>query len=372
MANKPIMVTRPYLPPLSEFVSSLEVIWANRIVTNGGPFHRQLEEELSEYLRVPHVVLFSNATIALIAACRVLGLHGEVITTPYSFVATSHALRWNGLTPVFVDIDRRTLNLDVTKIRAAASASTSAIMPVHCYGRPCDVDALEALAEDMNLRVIYDAAHAFGVNCHCGSLLNHGDLSVLSFHATKVFNTFEGGAIICHDRETKERIEQIRNFGFIDEVSVASIGINGKMTEISAALGLLQLRHMPEVFRMRRVAFEAYNNLLASVRGVSLFDFSEVTAPNYSYFPIIVEDEFPLTRDALYERLREAGIFARRYFYPLISNFPSYSGLSTAATENLPVANWVSNRIICLPLYPELERPDIERIVDVIREVARV
>ena len=364
--NKPIYVTQPVLPPLEEFIPYLQQIWDNKILTNGGPFHQQLEKELCDYLGVEHLALFTNGTIALITALQALRITGEVITTPYSFVATSHSLLWNGIKPVFVDIDPNTLNLDPDKIEAAITPQTTAIMPVHCYGHPCDVDRIQKIADNYGLKVIYDAAHAFGVQCHCGSVLNHGDLSILSFHATKVFNTFEGGAIVCPDAKTKQRIDHLKNFGFVDEVTVVAPGINGKMSELNAAFGLLQLKGIDESLQKRKIIDTQYREGLADVKGIHcLADAGEKTA-NYSYFPILVQPDYPLSRDALYQKLKDNGIYARRYFYPLISDFPMYRGLTSATHSNLPVANKAANEVICLPIYPILEASDQEKIISLI------
>ncbi|MCP5182201.1 MAG: DegT/DnrJ/EryC1/StrS family aminotransferase [Pseudomonadales bacterium] len=363
---KPVYVTQPYLPPLAEFIPYLEKIWANKILTNGGPFHQQLEQALCEYLGVKHIALFTNATIALVTALQALRITGEVITTPYSFVATAHSLLWNGIKPVFVDVDARTLNLDPERIEAAISPQTTAIMPVHCYGHPCDVDAIEKIADTYNLRVIYDAAHAFGVDRSSGSVLNHGDLSILSFHATKVFNTFEGGAIICHDAKTKLRIDQLKNFGHAGEVTVVAPGINGKMSEMNAAFGLLQLKHIDEAIARRKEIDAMYRELLVPVKGVRCLGDAGEQKANYAYFPILVDGTYPISRDALYDRLKEQGIHPRRYFYPLISDFPMYRGLPSAHRENLPVATVAAQQVLCLPIYPLLEDAQIRRIVEII------
>ena len=328
MAAEKIYVTQPYLPPLEEFIPYLEQIWANKVLTNGGPFHQQLEQALCRYLGVPHISLFSNGTLALITALQALRIQGEVITTPYSFVATAHALLWQNCTPVFVDIEPHTLNLDPAKIEAAITPQTTAILPVHCYGNPCDTAAIQKIADNYNLRVIYDAAHAFGVQDAGGSILRHGDLSVLSFHATKVFNTFEGGAIICPDAKTKLRIDQLKNFGFVDETTVVAPGINGKMSEINAAFGLLQLKHMDEALAKRQSIDEAYRKGLKDVPGIRCLQSAGEEVANYSYFPILVEEDYPLSRDALYQKLKDNNIYARRYFYPLISDFPMYRGMA--------------------------------------------
>ncbi|GAB3793476.1 DegT/DnrJ/EryC1/StrS family aminotransferase [Dyella agri] len=363
MPDNPIYVTQPFLPPLEEFVPYLERIWQSHTLTNGGPFHQQLEEALSEYLGVKHVALFANGTLALITALQALRVSGEVITTPYSFVATAHSLLWRGNKPVFVDVEPSTLNLDPEKIEAAITPNTTAIMPVHCYGNPCNVKAIQKIADNYNLRVIYDAAHAFGVQDDGGSVLRHGDLSVLSFHATKVFNTFEGGAIVCHDAKTKQHIDHLKNFGFVDETTVVAPGINAKMSEVNAAFGLLQLKHMPEILH-RRAAIDAhYREALHGVKGIHCLPQAGQHVANYAYFPILVEPDYPLSRDALYQKLKAHGIFTRRYFYPLIADFPMYRGLPSAGRSNLPVAAAAADKVLCLPIYPTLTDADVQRIV---------
>jgi dTDP-4-amino-4,6-dideoxygalactose transaminase len=349
-----IFVTRPELPPFEEVEPLLREIWDSRVLTNGGKFHQQLEAALCEYLGVKHISLFTNATIGLITALQALKISGEVITTPYSFVATVHSLLWNGIRPVFVDIEPTTLNLDPAKIEAAITPQTTAIMPVHCYGNPCDVDAIDAIAKKHNLRVIYDAAHAFGVNCHCGSVLNHGDLSVLSFHATKVFNTFEGGAIVSPDAETKLHIDQLKNFGFVDETTVIAAGINGKMSEFNAALGLVQLKHVDAAIAARREVDARYRELLRDVKGVTCLP-SSGSKSNYSYFPILLDGKRGRDREMIYDRLKTHQIFARRYFYPLISEFPMYRELPSAQPANLPTASNAADQVLCLPIYPDLD-----------------
>jgi dTDP-4-amino-4,6-dideoxygalactose transaminase len=366
---RPIYVTRPSLPPLTELQPLLEEIWNSGILTNGGPLHVRLESELAAYLGVGHLSLFNNATVALITALQALELHGEVITTPYSFVATANSVLWNGLTPVFVDVDAETLNLDPARIEAAITTRTTAILPVHCYGRPCDVTAIADIASRHGLRVLYDAAHAFGVRRGGESVLRHGDLSVLSFHATKVFNTFEGGAIVSPDAMTKRRIDQLKNFGFVDEVTVHAAGINGKLNELQAAVGLLQLQHYPESLSRRAAVDSAYRQGLMGIRGVRALRNDPEWTPNYSYFPVMVGSECKVTRDALYEELRERQIFARRYFYPLISAFPMYRELSSALSTNLPVAEAAAEQVLCLPIYPELDDADIARVIGAVREV---
>ena len=365
--KKNIYVTQPSLPPLEEFLPYLREIWDTKILTNGGPFHQRLERELCDYLGVRQIGLFANGTMGLVTALQALRVTGEVITTPYSFVATAHALLWNGIRPVFIDVEPNTLNLDPTKIEAAITPQTTAIMPVHCYGNPCDTDAIQSIADRYNLRVIYDAAHAFGVQCHCGSVLNHGDLSVLSFHATKVFNTFEGGAIVCHDAKTKQRIDHLKNFGFVDETTVVAPGINAKMSEFNAALGLLQLKHVEAAIVRRAEIAAVYRSALSDVQGVRCVGDSGQRVSNHSYFPILIEPAYPLSRDALYQKLKDRGIYARRYFYPLISDFPMYRGLPSAQRGNLPVAATAADRVLCLPIYPALQSAEQELVIDIIR-----
>nr|WP_315485073.1 DegT/DnrJ/EryC1/StrS family aminotransferase [uncultured Undibacterium sp.] len=370
MTNKkdsPIFVTQPLLPPLEDFIPYLEKIWANKILTNGGEFHKQFEQALCDYWGVKFVSLFANGTLALITALQALRINGEVITTPYSFVATAHSLLWNGINPVFVDVDPNTLNLDPTKIEAAITPRTTAIMPVHCYGHPCNVDEIGRIADTYGLKVIYDAAHAFGVRSEGSSLLTFGDMSVLSFHATKVFNTFEGGAIVCPDAKTKQRIDHLKNFGFVDEMTVVAPGINGKMSEVNAAFGLLQLKGIDLALSKRKHLDNLYRKLLANISGVHCLQGVKESAANYAYFPILIQPQFPLSRDQLFQKLRDANIFARRYFYPLITEFPMYRGLPSASRSNLPVAYAASEQVLCLPIYPELAEHDVEFIVDLIK-----
>jgi dTDP-4-amino-4,6-dideoxygalactose transaminase len=373
-ANKTIYVTQPELPPLEEFMPYLRKIWDTRLLSNGGPFHQMLEAALCEHLGVRHISLFTNATIALVTALQSLRITGEVITTPYSFVATAHSLMWNGIKPVFVDVDPVTLNMDPARIEAAITPQTTAIMPIHCYGTPCDVDAIQRIADDYNLKVIYDAAHAFGVRRQEGgemrSILEHGDLSVLSFHATKVFNTFEGGAIICPDAKTKQRIDHLKNFGFVNETTVVATGINGKMSEFNAALGLAQLKHVDEHIARRGAIAGQYRSLLAGVPGVRLLDVPVDATPNNSYFPILVDAGHALGRDGLYHHMRGEGVVARRYFYPLISDFPMYRGFPSADSSKMPVARAASDQVLCLPIYPSLADADVERIAGLVRDSA--
>jgi len=363
MMSKPIYVTQPHLPPLNEFIPYLQQIWDNKVLTNSGPFHLQLEDALCEYLGVKHISLFSNGTLALITALQALRVTGEVITTPYSFVATAHSLLWHGNKPVFVDIEPETLNINPDKIEAAITSQTTAIMPVHCYGNPCNAEAIQKIADNYNLRVIYDAAHAFGVTDAGGSILRYGDLSILSFHATKVFNTFEGGAIICHDAKTKKRIDQLKNFGFVDETTVVAPGFNAKMSEINAAFGLLQLRHMEVVMWRRNEIDTRYRSGLSDIHGIRCLPKGHQKLANHSYFPILVEAGYPESREALYQRLKNQGIHARRYFHPLITDFPMYRGLPSAARTLLPVASNAADRVLCLPIYPNLSNDDQARII---------
>jgi len=364
--TSPIYVTQPFLPPLEEFMPYLEQIWESKRLTNCGPFHQQLEQALCDYLGVKHMALFTNGTIALVTALQALRVTGEVITTPYSFVATSHSLLWNGIKPVFVDIDPNTLNLDPAKIEAAITPQTTAIMPVHCYGHPCDVESIQRIADNYNLKVIYDAAHAFGVQDTGGSLLRHGDLSVLSFHATKVFNTFEGGAIVCPDAKTKQRIDHLKNFGFVDEVTVVAPGINGKMSEFNAALGLLQLKYIDRALARRKEIDAEYRERLKDVKGIRYLNDAGEKVANYAYFPILVEPEYLLSRDELYQKLKDNCIHPRRYFYPLISDFPMYRGLPSAQRENLPAATATAQQVLCLPIYPALGSEAVDKIITLV------
>jgi len=367
---KNIYVTSPLLPPLEEFIPYLEQIWQNKHLTNAGPFHAQLEQALAEYLGVKHLSLFSNGTMALLTAFQTLRLKGEVITTPYSFVATSHSLLWNGLTPVFADIDPHTFNMDPACIEALITENTSAILPVHCYGIPCDVDKIQRIADTYGLKVIYDAAHAFGVTQNGSSILNCGDLSILSFHATKVFNTIEGGAIICPDARTKQRIDYLKNFGFADETTVIAPGINAKMNEVQAAFGLLQLQHIDNALAARRTLYDRYCAHLADIPGITFYSATAHFEWNHAYYPILLDERYPLSRDALYEALKQEDIYSRRYFYPLISSFSMYRHLPSALAERLPVANALAGRILCLPIFPDMSEEDQMRVINVIRKHA--
>lgn len=367
MPNKPLYVTRPDMPPLEEFIPFLEEIWKSGKVTNNGPFHQQLEQALSDYLGVEYISLCANGTIALIIALKALNISGEVITTPYSFVATAHSLAWNNIQPVFADISRESCNLDPCKIEEAITPNTTAILPVHCYGNPCDVEGIQEIATAHNLYVIYDAAHAFGVRYKNQGLLQHGDLSVLSFHATKVFNTFEGGAIICPDAETKQRIDYLKNFGFEDEETIAMQGINGKMSEFNAAFGLLQLKHIDNALGRRKEIEALYREALVDTQGITLLPVQYATVGNASYFPIMVEHDYPIGRDELYQELKNAGIHGRRYFYPLLSNLSFYNDLPSSAKETLPIANEVADKVICLPIHQELADDDVRKVVGIIK-----
>jgi dTDP-4-amino-4,6-dideoxygalactose transaminase len=366
MNNKPILVTQPFLPPLAEVIPYLEQIWQNKILTNGGPMHQELERSLCDYLGVEHISLFNNGTVALLTALQALNLTGEVLTTPYSFVATSHSLIWNQLEPVFVDVDATTLNIDPTKIEAAITPRTTAILAVHCYGHPCDVDAIQKIADKYGLKVVYDAAHTFGVKFASGSVLNHGDLSVLSLHATKVFNTLEGGAIVSPDAETKKRIDQLKNFGIVDEHTIDAAGINGKMSEINAAVGIVQLKYVDECITRRQKIDAHYRKRLSSVQGIRCLKLSGEVLANCSYFPILVEHDYGLTRDDLQHKLNEHKIFPRRYFYPLISNLPIYRDKPSAVPANLPVSNRAASQILCLPIFPDLEFAAVDEICRII------
>lgn len=367
MSNQKIPVTRPFLPPLEEFLPLVKEIWDSKWLTNGGPKHQELEELLAAYLKVEHLALFNNGTNALMTALQALDLKGEVITTPFSFIATSNALMWNGIKPVFTDIDPVTLNLDPAKIEAAITPETSAILPVHCYGNPCEMAAIDAIAQRHGLKVIYDAAHAFGVHDQDGSVLAVGDLSVLSFHATKVFNTFEGGAIICQSAEMKQKIDSLKNFGIEDEVTVTSAGANGKLSEIHAAMGLAQLGHIDAAIAQRGAVDARYRAGIGKIKGLTALPKLNQTVSNFSYFPVLVGEDYPLPRDGLNDYLGEHGVGARRYFYPLISEFPMYSALDSAAPENLPVATKLARQIICLPIYPDLPLDDVDRILTILK-----
>ena len=367
MKNDRITVTSPLLPDIDEFHSMLKEIWDSKWITNNGQFHKQLEAALCEYLKVPYISLFTNGTLPLLTALQALRITGEVITTPYSFVATTHSIWWNGCKPVFVDIEESTCGMDPERIEAAITPKTTAIMPVHCYGKPVNMEAIQAIADKYGLKVIYDAAHAFGVEVNGKSVLMQGDMATLSFHATKVFNTLEGGALVVHDEKTKQRIDYLKNFGFAGETEVVAPGINSKMDEVRAAYGLLNLRQVDEAIEKRRQVAVRYREALRNVPGIRFFDDMPGVKHNYSYFPIFVNaKEYGMTRDELYFKMKEQGILGRRYFYPLISTFSTYRGLPSAAPENLPVATKIANEVICLPMHHELSDEDVNRILELI------
>ena len=367
MSKDIITVTSPLLPNLDEFTDSLKEIWESKWITNNGQFHQKLEAALAEYLKVPYVSLFTNGTLPLLTALQALRITGEVITTPYSFVATTHALWWNGIKPVFVDIDPSTGNIDPQKIEAAITPRTTAILPVHVYGKPCDTEAIQAIADKYGLKVIYDAAHAFGVEVNGESLLNAGDMSTLSFHATKVFNTIEGGAMVMHDEKTKQRIDYLKNFGFANEIEVVGPGINSKMDEIRSAYGLLNLKQVDAAIAARQKVAVAYRKALRNVDGISFWDDMPGVRHNYSYFPIFVDAEkYGMTRDELYMKMKDQGVWGRRYFYPLISEFSTYRGLESSRPENLPNAHMMADTVICLPMHHALTEEEIDKIIMVI------
>ena len=367
MNEKQITVTAPLLPNLEEFNVLLKEIWDSKWITNNGSFHKQLEKELADYLKVPYISLFTNGTLPLLTALQALRITGEVITTPYSFVATTHSIWWNGCKPVFVDIDPATGNIDPDAIEAAITNKTTAIMPVHVYGKPCDVKRIKEIADKYGLKVIYDAAHAFGVEVDGESILNAGDMSTLSFHATKVYNTIEGGALVMHDEETKKRIDYLKNFGFAGETTVIAPGINSKMDEMRAAYGILNLRQVDAAIEARHQVAIKYREALRPVEGITFMDDMPGVKHNYSYFPIFVDAEkYGMTRDELYEKMRSHNVLGRRYFYPLISTFSTYRGLPSAAPENLPKAHQVADSVICLPMHHELSDKDVDRVLELI------
>lgn len=370
MDNKLITVTSPLLPSIDDFNSLLKEIWASKWITNNGTFHRQLEKDLAAYLKVPYLSLFTNGTLPLLTALQALRVTGEVITTPYSFVATTHSIWWNGCKPVFVDIDPATGNIDPDRIEAAITPKTTAIMPVHVYGKPCDTGRIQEIADKYGLKVIYDAAHAFGVEVNGESILNAGDMSTLSFHATKVYNTIEGGALVMHDEQTKKRIDYLKNFGFAGETTVVAPGINSKMDEMRSAYGLLNLKQVDAAIDARHQVAIRYRESLRNVEGITFFDDMPGVRHNYSYFPIFVDAEkYGMTRDELYFKMKEQNVLGRRYFYPLISTFTTYRGLPSAAPENLPQAHKMADSVICLPMHHALSEEDIERIINCILKV---
>ena len=369
MIDKPIYVTSPLLPPLEDFTFLLKEIWESKMLTNNGNFHQKLEEELAKYLKVPYLSLFTNGTLPLITALQAMRITGEVITTPFSFVATTHSLWWNGIKPVFVDIEPETCNLDPAKIEAAITPRTTAIMPVHVYGKPCKTKEIQEIANKYGLKVIYDAAHAFGVEINGESVLNFGDMATLSFHATKVYNTLEGGALVVHDEQTKKRIDYLKNFGFASETEVVAPGINSKVDEVRAAYGLLNLKQVDHAINSRRKVAIRYRDELQGVKGITFFNDIPGVRHNYSYFPIFINaEEYGMTRDELYFKMKEHNVFGRRYFYPLISTFSTYRGLDSANPDNLPVATQMSNNVICLPMHHALSENEVEYILQIIKK----
>lgn len=370
MQSKKITVTSPLLPPLEEFIPYLEDIWERKWLTNNGHYHQELEKALAKYLGVEYISLFTNGTLPIMIALQTLRITGEVITTPYSFVATTHSLWWNNIKPVFVDIDPATCNLDPDKIEAAVTPRTTAIMPVHVYGNPCDTEKIQAIADKYGLRVIYDAAHAFGVTVNGDSILNSGDMSTLSFHATKTYNTIEGGALICHDEKTKQRIDYLKNFGFAGETTVVAPGINGKLDEVRSAYGLLELKYVDNAIEKRRSVALQYRDTLKNVVGISFLQDIPGVRHNYSYFPIFVDEtKYGISRDELYKKLKENNIYSRRYFYPLISEFSTYSGLESSRKENLQNSHKIADSVICLPMHHELSESDVLRVIETINTI---
>lgn len=361
-----ITVTSPLLPKLEDFIPMLQDIWDRKWLTNNGHYHKELEKALADYLGVQYISLFTNGTLPLITALQALRISGEVITTPYSFVATTHSIWWNGLKPVFVDVEEETGNIDPEKIEAAITPHTTAIMPVHVYGTPCNMKRIQEIADIYGLKVIYDAAHAFGVKENGESILKAGDMSTLSFHATKVYNTVEGGALVCHDEATKKRIDYLKNFGFAGETTVVAPGINSKMDEIRAAYGLLNLKQVDDAIAKRKATAEKYRAALKDVPGIRFLNDIEGVHHNYAYFPIFISAEYGISRDALYEKLKEHNIYGRRYFYPLISTFSAYKGLDSANPANLPVAHKLADQVLCLPMFAGLTDEDIDRTIKVI------
>lgn len=367
MNNSQITVTSPLLPDLKELNALMQKIWDSKWITNNGSFHRQLEKQLAEYLGVPFLSLFTNGTLPLITALQAMRITGEVITSPYSFVATTHALWWNGIKPIFVDIDPKTGDMDPEKIEAAITPKTTAILPVHVYGKPCDTMAIQDIADKYGLKVLYDAAHAFGVKVNNVSILNAGDMSTLSFHATKVYNTIEGGALVMHDEKTKKHIDYLKNFGFAGETEVVAPGINSKMDEVRAAYGLLNLKQVDWAIEKRHQVAIKYREALRKVEGITFFEEEQGVKHNYSYFPIFVDEKkYGKSRDELYFQMRDKNILGRRYFYPLISTFTTYRGLESAKPENLPNATKMAERVICLPMHHLLTEQDIQRILECI------
>lgn len=370
--KKNIYVTQPYLPDINEFIPLLQQIWDKKELTNNGPLHREFETKLAEFLNVPYISLFANGTLALITAIKVLGISGEVITTPYSFVATANSLVWNNIKPVFVDIEPEFCTLDPDKILTSVTSKTSAILPVHVYGNPCKIEEIAEIADSKGLKVIYDAAHAFGVNYKGKSICNYGDISILSFHATKVFNTMEGGAIISKDAHTKQQVDYLKNFGFENETNVMAFGINAKMNEMQAALGILQLKNYDFIVEKRKVITEKYRERLNEIQGITFLPKAREANSNYSYFPVFVdENKYGISRDELYYKLRLKGIYGRRYFYPLINEFTVYKNSEFSCKSDLPNAKRAADSVICLPVYPALALEDVDYIIDCIKDLSK-
>lgn len=366
MDNSKITVTSPLLPSLDEFIPMLQDIWNRKWLTNNGFYHQELEKALAEYLGVKYISLFTNGTLPLITALQAMRITGEVITTPYSFVATTHSIWWNGIKPVFVDVEESTGNLDPEKIEAAITPHTTAIMPVHVYGNPCKMERIKEIADTYGLKVIYDAAHAFGVKVNGETILKYGDMNTLSFHATKVYNTIEGGALVCNDEATKKQIDYLKNFGFAGETTVVAPGINSKMDEVRAAYGLLNLKQVDAAIAKRKHVAELYCEGLKDILGLRYIQDIEDVHHNYAYFPIFINKEYGMSRDELYNKLKEYNIFGRRYFYPLISTFSSYKGLESANPLNLPVAHKLADQVLCLPIYADLTEKDVNRVIEVV------
>jgi dTDP-4-amino-4,6-dideoxygalactose transaminase len=366
--TKPTFVTQPFLPPLEEYYVYIKKIWDSKIVTNNGPFHQEFEKALGEYLGVKYLSLFSSGTMALIIALKAMEVTGEVITTPFSFVATSHALSWNGIKPVFVDVEPRYFTLDPDKIVSAITGQTTAILPVHVYGNPCQVVKMQKIADKYGLKLIYDAAHSFGVRLKGTSLVNFGDMSILSFHGTKVFNTFEGGAIVCHKKKLKHKIDLLKNCGIEGETTVVNQGLNAKMNEMQAALGILQLKYFDSVISKRKLIFEMYRVGLKKIPGITILSELPNIKYNYGYFIIIIDAEiYGITRDQLYDLMKSHNIYTRRYFYPLISHYPSYNRLKSGLPDRVPIAEKVSKEVLCLPIYPDLPEMTIQKIISIIK-----
>ena len=363
--NNNIFITKPFLPPLDEYIKYLEKIWSSKQLTNNGPFHQKFEKELANYLGVKYVSLFNNATTGLLVAIKALELKGEIITTPYSFIATSHSIMWNGLTPVFVDTDSQAGNLNPKKVEEAINDNTGGIIAVHNYGIPGDVDGLRNVAEKYNLPLIYDAAPAMGVKYKGNSIFEFGDLAIVSFHATKIFTTFEGGAIISHSKEIKAKIDSLKNFGIDGPELVSGLGTNGKMHEEEAALGLLQLKYLDKNISKRKDIYEFYINSLESINNIRILSLTKFLKYNYAYFPVFFNEGI-LVRDKIYNKLQENNIFCRKYWYPLITNHSMYRSL---VGYDLPNARKLSESVLCLPIYPDLDIEDVKTVIEIILQL---